>query len=114
MATKSKKSTAGSKRAQRKTSGVSKQSSRKQRASTRSNASKRSTGEASELHQLKEPQSPMPAQHQRKPGLESMINTGSITGLEGSKHLLDYSATKGAIHAFGEVLTLLGGETTAG
>jgi len=25
---------------------------------------------------------------------------GSITGLEGSKHLLDYSATKGAIHAF--------------
>jgi NAD(P)-dependent dehydrogenase (short-subunit alcohol dehydrogenase family) len=30
----------------------------------------------------------------------SIINTGSITGLEGSKHLLDYSATKGAIHAF--------------
>jgi len=29
-----------------------------------------------------------------------IINTGSITGLEGSKHLLDYSATKGAIHAF--------------
>ena len=56
----------------------------------------------------------MPAQHQQKPGLESMVNTGSITGLEGSKHLLDYSATKGAIHAFGEVLTFLGGETTAG
>ena len=56
----------------------------------------------------------MPAQHQQKLGLESMVNTGSITGLEGSKHLLDYSATKGAIHAFGEVLTLLGGETTAG
>lgn len=30
----------------------------------------------------------------------SIINTGSITGLEGSKNLLDYSATKGAIHAF--------------
>ena len=29
-----------------------------------------------------------------------IINTGSITGLEGSKTLLDYSATKGAIHAF--------------
>ena len=34
-----------------------------------------------------------------KPG-SSIINCGSITGLEGSKHLLDYSATKGAIHAF--------------
>jgi len=30
----------------------------------------------------------------------SIINTGSITGLEGSAKLLDYSATKGAIHAF--------------
>ena len=30
----------------------------------------------------------------------SIINTGSKTGLFGSKHLLDYSATKGAIHAF--------------
>jgi NAD(P)-dependent dehydrogenase (short-subunit alcohol dehydrogenase family) len=30
----------------------------------------------------------------------AIINTGSITGLEGSKELLDYSATKGAIHAF--------------
>jgi NAD(P)-dependent dehydrogenase (short-subunit alcohol dehydrogenase family) len=29
-----------------------------------------------------------------------IINTGSITGLEGAKSLLDYSATKGAIHAF--------------
>ena len=29
-----------------------------------------------------------------------IVNTGSITGLEGSKDLLDYSATKGAIHAF--------------
>jgi len=29
-----------------------------------------------------------------------IINTGSITGLEGSGQLLDYSATKGAIHAF--------------
>ncbi|MDL2357112.1 MAG: SDR family oxidoreductase [Pseudomonadota bacterium] len=30
----------------------------------------------------------------------AIINTGSVTGLEGSKHLLDYSTTKGAIHAF--------------
>ncbi len=30
----------------------------------------------------------------------SIINTGSVTGLEGSKRLLDYAATKGAIHAF--------------
>ena len=29
-----------------------------------------------------------------------IINTGSETGLFGSKELLDYSATKGAIHAF--------------
>jgi NAD(P)-dependent dehydrogenase (short-subunit alcohol dehydrogenase family) len=29
-----------------------------------------------------------------------IINTGSITGLEGAKELLDYAATKGAIHAF--------------
>jgi len=82
----------------------------------------------------------------------AIVNTGSFTGLEGSKDLLDDSATKGAIHAFtkslaqslvdrgigrpaqpeeiapsfvffassadsryitGEVLTLLGGETTA-
>jgi len=30
----------------------------------------------------------------------AIINTGSVTGLKGSKNLLDYSATKGAIHAF--------------
>lgn len=29
-----------------------------------------------------------------------IVNTGSITGLEGSKELIDYSATKGAINAF--------------
>lgn len=29
-----------------------------------------------------------------------IVNTGSITGLEGSKELLDYASTKGAIHAF--------------
>jgi NAD(P)-dependent dehydrogenase (short-subunit alcohol dehydrogenase family) len=34
-----------------------------------------------------------------QPG-SAIINTGSETGLEGSKELLDYSATKGAIHAF--------------
>jgi len=30
----------------------------------------------------------------------AIVNTGSITGLEGDKELIDYSATKGAIHAF--------------
>jgi len=31
---------------------------------------------------------------------DAIINTGSITGLDGSGGLLDYSSTKGAIHAF--------------
>jgi NAD(P)-dependent dehydrogenase (short-subunit alcohol dehydrogenase family) len=30
----------------------------------------------------------------------AIVNTGSITGFRGSKHLLDYAATKGAIQAF--------------
>ncbi len=30
----------------------------------------------------------------------SIVNTGSITGLEGNKSLIDYASTKGAIHAF--------------
>jgi NAD(P)-dependent dehydrogenase (short-subunit alcohol dehydrogenase family) len=34
-----------------------------------------------------------------KPG-SAIINTGSETGVEGSKELLDYASTKGAIHAF--------------
>lgn len=34
----------------------------------------------------------------------SIINTGSVTGLQGSSKLLDYSATKGAIHAFTKAL----------
>ena len=34
-----------------------------------------------------------------KPG-SSIINTGSVTGIDGQKHLLDYSMTKGGIHAF--------------
>jgi NAD(P)-dependent dehydrogenase (short-subunit alcohol dehydrogenase family) len=29
-----------------------------------------------------------------------IVNTGSVTGIEGSKALLDYSMTKGGIHAF--------------
>jgi len=34
-----------------------------------------------------------------KPG-GSIVMTGSVTGIEGSKELLDYSMTKGGIHAF--------------
>ena len=30
----------------------------------------------------------------------AIVNCGSITGLEGSRELLDYASTKGAIHAF--------------
>jgi NAD(P)-dependent dehydrogenase (short-subunit alcohol dehydrogenase family) len=30
----------------------------------------------------------------------AIVNCGSVTGLQGNKQLLDYSATKGAIHAF--------------
>jgi NAD(P)-dependent dehydrogenase (short-subunit alcohol dehydrogenase family) len=30
----------------------------------------------------------------------AIVNTGSVTGLQGSKELLDYASTKGAIHAF--------------
>lgn len=35
----------------------------------------------------------------------AIVNTGSETGLFGSKSLLDYSATKGAIHAFTKALS---------
>ncbi|HVZ15411.1 MAG TPA: SDR family oxidoreductase [Bauldia sp.] len=38
----------------------------------------------------------VPHMHNRS----SIINTGSITGIEGSKALPDYSMTKGGIHAF--------------
>ncbi|MEJ8291728.1 SDR family oxidoreductase [Delftia tsuruhatensis] len=34
----------------------------------------------------------------------AIINTGSVVGLRGSGHLLDYSATKGAVHAFTKAL----------
>ena len=30
----------------------------------------------------------------------AIVNTGSVTGIRGSAHLLDYSMTKGGIHAF--------------
>ncbi len=36
----------------------------------------------------------------------AIINCGSITGLEGNKTLIDYAATKGAIHAFTKSLAL--------
>ena len=38
-----------------------------------------------------------------KPG-SAIINTGSITGLQGSAKLLDYASTKGAINAFSKSL----------
>jgi NAD(P)-dependent dehydrogenase (short-subunit alcohol dehydrogenase family) len=38
-----------------------------------------------------------------KPG-SSIIMTGSVTGIQGSKNLLDYSMTKGGIHAFARSL----------
>ncbi len=39
-----------------------------------------------------------------EPG-SAIINTGSVTGIEGSKHLVDYSMTKGGIHAFTRALS---------
>jgi NAD(P)-dependent dehydrogenase (short-subunit alcohol dehydrogenase family) len=36
---------------------------------------------------------------EQMPAGSAIINTGSITGLEGHKTLIDYAATKGAIHA---------------
>jgi NAD(P)-dependent dehydrogenase (short-subunit alcohol dehydrogenase family) len=38
-----------------------------------------------------------------KPG-SAIINTGSVTGIRGSKALVDYSMTKGGIHAFTRAL----------
>lgn len=35
----------------------------------------------------------------------AIINTGSITGIDGSKELVDYSMTKGGIHAFTRALS---------
>ena len=35
---------------------------------------------------------------------DAIINTGSVTGIEGSKELIDYSMTKGGIHAFTRAL----------
>lgn len=39
-----------------------------------------------------------------KPG-SAIVNTGSVTGIQGSKDLLDYSMTKGGIHAFTRALS---------
>jgi NAD(P)-dependent dehydrogenase (short-subunit alcohol dehydrogenase family) len=41
-----------------------------------------------------------------KPG-SAIIMTGSVTGLRGSKELLDYAMTKGGIHAFVRSLATL-------
>jgi NAD(P)-dependent dehydrogenase (short-subunit alcohol dehydrogenase family) len=49
------------------------------------------------------PENPLPEQHLEKPG-SCIINSGSETGLFGQPVLLDYSATKGAIHAFTRAL----------
>ena len=38
-----------------------------------------------------------------KPG-SAIVNTGSVTGIDGSKDLVDYSLTKGGIHAFTRAL----------
>ncbi|MDO9336425.1 MAG: SDR family oxidoreductase [Caulobacter sp.] len=39
-----------------------------------------------------------------EPG-SAIINTGSITGIDGAKELIDYSMTKGGIHAFTRALS---------
>ncbi len=35
----------------------------------------------------------------------AIVNTGSVTGIQGSKQLVDYSMTKGGIHAFTKALS---------
>lgn len=44
------------------------------------------------------------AARKMKPG-SAIVNTGSVTGIRGSKNLLDYSMTKGGIHAFTRALS---------
>ncbi|MDR6631439.1 NAD(P)-dependent dehydrogenase (short-subunit alcohol dehydrogenase family) [Phyllobacterium sp. 1468] len=44
------------------------------------------------------------AARKMKPG-SAIVNTGSVTGLVGSKNLIDYSMTKGGIHAFTRALS---------
>ncbi|WP_271896939.1 SDR family oxidoreductase [Candidatus Phyllobacterium onerii] len=44
------------------------------------------------------------AARKMKPG-SAIVNTGSVTGLRGSKNLIDYSMTKGGIHAFTRALS---------
>jgi NAD(P)-dependent dehydrogenase (short-subunit alcohol dehydrogenase family) len=39
-----------------------------------------------------------------RPG-SAIVNTGSVTGIDGSKDLVDYSMTKGGIHAFTRALS---------
>lgn len=39
-----------------------------------------------------------------RPG-SAIVNTGSVTGIRGSKELIDYSMTKGGIHAFTKALS---------
>src|SRR6185295_4936617 len=39
-----------------------------------------------------------------RPG-SAIVNTGSVTGIDGSKELVDYSMTKGGIHAFTRALS---------
>jgi NAD(P)-dependent dehydrogenase (short-subunit alcohol dehydrogenase family) len=44
------------------------------------------------------------AAREMRPG-SAIINTGSVTGIDGSKDLVDYSMTKGGIHAFTRALS---------
>ncbi|UGY09819.1 SDR family oxidoreductase [Phyllobacterium pellucidum] len=44
------------------------------------------------------------AARKMRPG-SAIVNTGSVTGIRGSKNLLDYSMTKGGIHAFTRALS---------
>jgi NAD(P)-dependent dehydrogenase (short-subunit alcohol dehydrogenase family) len=44
------------------------------------------------------------AAREMPPG-SAIINTGSVTGIDGSKELVDYSMSKGGVHAFTRALS---------
>jgi hypothetical protein len=78
------------------------------------------------MGKLEQPKSPMPAQHQQRPGIESKLTprphyqAPHYRGADKLKHkvalttFVYFASEIDSSYITGEVLTLLGGETTAG